>query len=410
MGLVRTTVFLALAALAPASVPVQLAGPRQVSSYHELAEIPVGGKGGWDYLTLDETTDRLYLSHGTAFSVVDVKAGKVVGSIADTAGAHGMAIAPGLERGFTTDGLENRVSVVDLKTLKTLSKIDVGEKPDAVIYAEASGRVYVFNGDSKTASVIDPKAAKVVATVELGGSPRFAVEDQKAGRVYNNLEDTSEIVAIDEKMNKVVARWRIAPCEEPSGLAIDVAHHRLFAGCGNGLEVAVDSTSGKVVASWKIGQGVDACRFDPGARARIRVVRRRRRHDRARGRARRVLGRADACDGARCEDDDARPEDAPDLPRDCRARTGARAGARPAASVADDRPGHVQGPGLRATVGGGCSTSRRIHRSFRPDSQAVSPSSYCTIGPLQVRAHRLAVLLIPCFVMLAIFTALAARE
>jgi YVTN family beta-propeller protein len=153
--------------------------------------------------------------------------------------------------------------VVDLKTLKTLSKIDVGDKPDAVIYAQASGRVYVFNGDSKTASVIDPKAAKVVATVELGGSPEFAVEDPEAGRVYNNLEDTSEIVALDEKTNKVVARWPLAPCEEPSGLAIDVAHHRLFAGCGNGVEVAVDSTSGKVVASWKIGQGVDACRFDP---------------------------------------------------------------------------------------------------------------------------------------------------
>lgn len=261
MKLVRVLLALSLGAIAAtAAAPAKKI--HAVPTYALVAQIPVGGDGFWDYLTLDETGSRLYVSHGTNFAVLDPKAGSVAGAIADTPGAHGMAIAPEVGRGFTTNGRENKVSVVDLRTLRTVAKIDVPEGPDAILYAAATGRIYVFCGDANVAAVVDPKTAKVVATVPLGGAPEFGVEDRAAGVVYNNLEDTSEIVAIDEKTAKVTARWSLAPGEEPTGLAIDVAHHRLFAGCHNGKEIAVDARTGKVVATWPIGRGVDACRYD----------------------------------------------------------------------------------------------------------------------------------------------------
>ncbi len=264
MTIVR--VLLSAATVALAAGIVSSAPPRvqsEAPTYGPVGEVAVGGEGGWDYLALDEATSRLYVSHSTTFAVVDTKSNALVGTIAGTPGAHGFAVAPGLGRGFTTNGGENTVSVVDLATLKTISKIDVGEGPDAILYAASSGRVYAFCGDGNSASVIDPKTAKVVATVDLGGAPEFAVEDAKAGRIYNNLEDKNEVVAVDERTNKVVARWPLAPADTPTGLAIDVERHRLFAGCRSGSVVALDSTNGKVVATWPIGKGVDACRYDP---------------------------------------------------------------------------------------------------------------------------------------------------
>ncbi len=258
---------LILAVVAAAAVSVSLPTHAQSApTYEAVGEVAIGGEGGWDYLALDEGASRLYVSHATSYAVVDTNKRSVVGTIADTPGAHGFAIAPGLDRGFTTNGRENMVSVVQLSTLKTLSKVSVGEGPDAILYAAQSKRVYVFCGDGKSASVIDPRSAKVVATVALGGAPEFAVEDPAAGRIYNNLEDTNEVVAIDEKTNKVVERWSLAPATTPTGLAIDTAHHRLFSGCRSGAVVALDSTTGKIVSTWKIGMGVDACRFDPALR------------------------------------------------------------------------------------------------------------------------------------------------
>jgi YVTN family beta-propeller protein len=255
-------VFVALPATHAAPATQTHAAP----TYVPIAEVPVGGEGGWDYLTLDEATSRLYVAHSTSYAVVDAKANSLAGTIADTPGAHGFAIAPGLGRGFTTNGRENKVGVVDLKTLKVVSRIDAGQGPDAILYATESRHLYVFDHSGKTATVIDPKTEKVVATIALGGEAEFGVEDPSAGRVYVNAEDTSEIVAIDEKTNKVVARWPLAPGEEPTGLAIDREHHRLFASCGNGRGVAVDTANGKVVASWPIGHGADACRYDPELR------------------------------------------------------------------------------------------------------------------------------------------------
>jgi DNA-binding beta-propeller fold protein YncE len=233
-------------------------------SYHLLKEIPVGGDGGWDYLTVDPDGQRLYVSHATKVVVIDLDKDQVAGEIADTPGIHGVAIAHDLGKGFSSNGRENKSSIVDLKTLKTLSKVETGENPDGMLYEPGQQEVYMFNGRGKSATVIDAISGKVVATIPLGGKPEFAAADPKAGRVYNNLEDKSQVVAIDTKEHKVVNTWPIAPGEEASGMALDLAHHRLFLGCGNKLMVMMDSANGKVVASVPIGDRVDANAFDPG--------------------------------------------------------------------------------------------------------------------------------------------------
>jgi YVTN family beta-propeller protein len=230
--------------------------------YRSVSEIPIGGDGGWDILTIDSAANRLYLSHATKVVVVDLNKNAVVGEIADTPGVHGFVAVPELQRGFSSNGKESKSSVVDLKTLKTLSKIDTGESPDAVVYEPLRGEVYIFNHKGNSATVIDAKEAKAVATIPLGGSPEFAAVDEKAGRVYCNIEDQSEIAVIDSSKHEVVARWPIAPGQEASGIALDAAHHRLFATCHNKMMVMVDTETGKVVANVPIGVGVDGCAFD----------------------------------------------------------------------------------------------------------------------------------------------------
>ena len=231
-------------------------------SYKFLNEIPIGGEGGWDILTIDTTTHRLYLSHATKVVVVDLTKNAVVGEITDTPGVHGFVVAPELQRGFSSNGKEAKASVVDLKTLKTISKVDTGEGPDALVYDASRGEVYVFNHKGSSATVIDAKTASVVSTIPLGGGPEFAAIDSKGGRVYCNLEDKSEVVAIDTTKHEVIARWPTAPGEEPSGIALDAAHHRLFAGCHNKMMTMLDTETGKVVATVPIGERVDGCAFD----------------------------------------------------------------------------------------------------------------------------------------------------
>lgn len=232
-------------------------------SYRFLKEIPVGGDGGWDYLSIDTDARRLYVSHATKVVVIDLDKETIIGEIADTPGIHGIAIAPELGRGFSSNGKENKSSIVDLKTLKTLSKVNTGENPDAILYEPGQKEVYTFNGRGKSATVFDAKTGKVVATIPLSGKPEFAQADVKANRVYCNIEDKSEVAVIDAKTHKVVNTWPIAPGEEASGMAFDVEHHRLFLGCGNKLMVMMDSTSGKLVATVPIGDRVDANAFDP---------------------------------------------------------------------------------------------------------------------------------------------------
>jgi len=234
------------------------------SPYHFLKEIAVGGEGGWDYLAIDPAARRLYVAHATKIVVIDIDQDAVVGEISDTPGVHGFAIAPDLQRGFSSNGKEAKAGIVDLKTLQTVAKVDTGENPDAIVYASGPQEVYAFNGRGQSATVFDAKTGKVVATVPLPGKPEFAVYDPAAGRVYDNIEDKSEVVVIDVKLHQIVNTWPIAPGAEASGLAIDLAHHRLFIGCHNQLMLMMDGANGRVPATVPIGQGVDANAFDSG--------------------------------------------------------------------------------------------------------------------------------------------------
>jgi DNA-binding beta-propeller fold protein YncE len=232
--------------------------------YHLLTEIKVGGEGGWDYLSIDPGARRLYVSHATKVVVIDIDHNAVVGEIADTPGVHGVALAPDLERGLTSNGGENKAGIVDLKTLQTLSKVDTDKGPDGMLYDPGQQEFYTFNGRGQSATVISAKSSTVVATIPLGGRPEFAAVDVAAGRIYDNLEDKSEVAVIDTTTHQVLNRWPIAPGEEASGMAIDTVHHRLFLGCHNQMMAMMDSTTGKVLATVPIGQGVDANAFDPG--------------------------------------------------------------------------------------------------------------------------------------------------
>jgi YVTN family beta-propeller protein len=231
-------------------------------TYKFLNEIPIGGEGGWDILTIDSAAKRLYLSHATKVVVVDLSKNTVVGEITDTPGVHGFVPVPELQRGFSSNGKESKSSVVDLKTLSTISKIDTGESPDALVYDSKHGEVYIFNHRGNSVSVIDGKTSKVIATISLGGGPEFAVVDPAADRVYCNIEDKSEVVAIDTAKHEVVAHWPIAPGEEPSGIALDARHHRIFSGCHNKMMTMLDTETGKVVTTVPICAGTDGAAFD----------------------------------------------------------------------------------------------------------------------------------------------------
>src|SRR6266403_3881440 len=230
--------------------------------YKFLNEIPIGGEGGWDILTVDSAARRLYLSHATKIVVIDLEKNAIAGEIGDTPGVHGFVVAPELQRGFSSNGKEAKSSVVDLKTLSTISKIDTGENPDALVYEPRRGEVCIFNHTGRSATVIEAKTAKVISTIPLGGSPEFAAADSAAGRVYCNLEDKNEVVVIDTAKHEVVAHWPLAPGEEPTGIALDAAHHRLFATCHNKMMTMLDTQSGKVVGTAPIGSGVDGAAFD----------------------------------------------------------------------------------------------------------------------------------------------------
>jgi DNA-binding beta-propeller fold protein YncE len=232
------------------------------SGYHVAQKWNLGGEGGWDYLLADGDSHRLYLSRGDRVVVVDTESGKPAGEITGLSGVHGVAIAPELGRGFISNGRSSTVTIFDLKTLKANEQVKVtGENPDCILYDPASKRVFAFNGRTNNATVIEAASGKVVGTVALGGRPEFAAADGK-GKVFVNIEDKSEVVQIDAATAAATARWPLTGCEEPSAMAIDRAHQRLVVGCGNKKMAVVDSTSGKVVTTVPIGEGVDAAGFD----------------------------------------------------------------------------------------------------------------------------------------------------
>lgn len=242
----------------------QAALPAADGPYTLLAEIKAGGEGGWDYLSVDSAARRLYVSHATKVVVIDLDTNTIAGEIAPTSGVHGVAVAPELGRGFVSNGRDNTASIFDLKTLQITGSVKTGENPDCILFEPAHREVYTFNGRGKSATVFDALSGEVKATIPLPGKPEFAVVDVKAGRIYNNIEDAHDIVVIDTATHAVVATWPIAPGEEASGLAIDLANHRLFTVASNNLLLALDSTTGKVLSTLPIGPGVDAAAYDPG--------------------------------------------------------------------------------------------------------------------------------------------------
>jgi YVTN family beta-propeller protein len=232
--------------------------------YVLLQQYALGGPGGWDYLTVDSAANRLFISRSDRVLVMKTEDGSLTATIADTQGVHGIALAPDLGKGFTSNGRADTVTVFDLKSLATTGTIAVtGHNPDAILYDRASRHVYTFNGSSQDISVIDPIKGSVIATLPAGGKPEFAATDE-AGRIFFNVEDTSQLGVIDSSATKRTATWPLPNCEEPSGLALDVAHKRLFSVCGNGVLVVTDAASGRHVAEVPIGKGPDAAAFDAG--------------------------------------------------------------------------------------------------------------------------------------------------
>ena len=246
-----------------------VAVPAPKSDWHVLHRWQIGGEGGWDYLAFDPAAKHLYVSRSDRVLVLDVAGmpsmsrSSVIGQVDGLSGVHGIAIADDLHRGFISNGRANTVTVFDPATLKTERTVAVdGQNPDAILYDPYSKRVFTFNGHSHDASVIDAASGQLLGTIALPGKPEFAVSDGK-GHVYDNIEDKGELVEIDPKAMKVTHTWPLKNCEDPSGLAIDIAHRRLFSVCQNKNMAVTDADSGNPVASVPIGEGPDAAAFDP---------------------------------------------------------------------------------------------------------------------------------------------------
>jgi YVTN family beta-propeller protein len=228
-----------------------------------LSSIKIGGTGGWDYVAVDANADRVYASHGTVVEVVDTKAGKVVGQITQLHGVHGIAVAPEFGKGFITNGQSNSVTIFDLKTLAKVGEPQTGQNPDSVCFEPKTKRIFTFNGRSSDSTAIDPKTNEVIKTLPLGGKPEECAADG-TGKIYANLEDSSEIIEMDAATPAVLRHASLAPCESPSGLAIDIKNKKLFAACSNKVMAVIDIPTLKVVATPAIGSGVDGAGFDPG--------------------------------------------------------------------------------------------------------------------------------------------------
>jgi DNA-binding beta-propeller fold protein YncE len=258
----RKRFLLTLAVACVVAFSVKAYAPAQ---YQLKDKYVLGGEGGWDYLTYDPVGKRLFISRATRVQVVDPAKGTLIAEIPGTTGVHGIALAQDLGKGFTSNGGENAVTVFDLKTLKETAKIKTegGVGPDAILYDAASKRVFTFNGRSQNATVIDAEKGTLVGNIPLGGKPEFPAADGK-GKVFVNIEDKNTLVAIDAKTATVANTWPLTGCEEPSGIAMDIKHRRLFSGCHNKVMAVTDADSGKVIATVPIGQGVDANSFDPG--------------------------------------------------------------------------------------------------------------------------------------------------
>ena len=245
------------AALSSFAANAAATGGKAVVGHHAL-----GGSGGWDYLTFDAAAQRVFIARDNRVMVVAAGSGKLLGEIPGMQHAHGVALLPGGQRAYVSNGHGNDVSVVDLRTLKVIKQIPVsGKNPDAIIFDSASGDVLAMNGDSNSISLLDPQSNRELGTIPLSGNPEFAASDGR-GNVYVNLEDKGALAHVDIKTRKVLAVWPLAPCEGPTGLALDAPHARLFSVCANGWMIVTDAHDGHQVARVQIGKHPDAVAWD----------------------------------------------------------------------------------------------------------------------------------------------------
>jgi YVTN family beta-propeller protein len=259
----RNLVFVVFALLQSATARAADTSPLPPPVYTVSKSFPLAGNGGWDYLALEASGARLFVSRADHVDVVETVSGKLAGAIANTAGIHGIAFAPALKRGFTSNGRSNSVTVFELDTLRVIQEVPVsGKKPDAILYEPRNNHVITANGASSDLSVLDAATLQEVATIALPGPPEFMTTDA-AGMVYVNIETSSgKLVEVDAKSLAVKATWALPDCSNPSGLALDAAHHRLFSVCENQVMAVTDSVSGKQIAKVVIGRGPDAAAYD----------------------------------------------------------------------------------------------------------------------------------------------------
>jgi len=249
--------YLVITTLLLSQVNAQTDQPHRISK-----KINVTGDGSWDLLTVDESTQRVFLSHGSVVNVVDIKTAQLVGTIENTKGVHGIAIASDLKKGFTTNGKDTSVTIFNSETFAIIEKVKIaGINPDAILYDAFTQRVFIFNGRSNDATVMDAKTNKVIETIKLDGRPELCANDDK-GTIFVNIEDKSTITVIDATTLKIKNVWSIAPGAEPTGLAFDSKTNRLFSVCDNLLMIVVDAANGKVIAQLPIGEGCDGVVFD----------------------------------------------------------------------------------------------------------------------------------------------------
>jgi len=258
----KTTLVASLCIIAGAHAASLPLAPALPPHYNLAQEVAIPGDEGWDYLSFDGDSKRLFITHGSRVQVLDTRDYKVVGEIGDTPGVHGVAIANALNRAYISAGRSGMIVVVDLKSLARLQEIKAGDGPDAVLYDSFTKQVFSFNGRSRNVTIIDAVQNKVLSTLAVDAKPEFGVSDE-AGHVYVNLEDRNTLAVIDAKQRTLEKTWPLTGCEEPSGLAIDRKQQRLFSVCSNKTMMILDASSGRIVATVPIGAHVDGVVFDP---------------------------------------------------------------------------------------------------------------------------------------------------
>ncbi|HEY1866265.1 MAG TPA: hypothetical protein VGG55_04275 [Candidatus Acidoferrales bacterium] len=259
-------VALILLAIAALNIYLSTRPPAKTTKPASIISISLSVKIGRpfiDYMTI--SGQRLYAGYANRgmVAVIDTASQQDITNVEGLTRVHGIAVVPERNLGFASSSGDNVVGIFDLATNKLLQKIPAGDDPDAIIYDPKVNLVYVGDHDGKTGTLIDPATLKVVATIPLGGEPEYPQADPDTGVIYQNLEDSSELVVIDPQKQAVTQRYKLAPCEGPTGLALDAANHRLFAACGNRTLVVLNADNGAIVTTLPIGAGVDGAGYDP---------------------------------------------------------------------------------------------------------------------------------------------------